>query len=168
METKSVTFRSKAFLSFKPACTPRGLYSHYHVPPSPAHIKLSAQVTHRLTATRQATCYMSGYVRQEKDQRRGKLIISSYREQQEQNGQNCLLGSPVHNPSYVLTLLQKQNTAFITSCDILIKSFHWLLKFSYLYILPLFLTCSFPLSSVYPSCHNFSRLSFCLFFTLTL
>lgn len=166
METRNVTFRSKAFCSFNPDCTPRGLYSHYHVPPSPARIKVSAQVIHRLTATGHATFYASGYARQEQDQRRGKLIISSYHKQQEWNGQNCLVASSVHNLSYVLTLLQKQNTAFITSCDILIKSFHLLLKFSHLHILPLFVTCSFPISSVCPSCHNFSRLSSCPFSTL--
>jgi len=103
VETRSATYISRVFLSFKPDCTSRGLYSHYHVPPSPARIKLSAQVIQRLTATRQVTCYTSGYARQEHDQRRGKLIISSYHEQQELNGQNCLLASPVHNLSYVLT-----------------------------------------------------------------
>jgi len=44
----------------------------------PLRIKLSAQVIHRLTATRQATYYTNRYARQEQDQRRGKLIISSY------------------------------------------------------------------------------------------
>ena len=83
METRSATIRSKVFFSFKPDCTLRGLYSHYHVPPSPARIKVSAQVIHRLTATGQAKCYTTGYARQEQDQRRGKLIISSYHEQQE-------------------------------------------------------------------------------------
>jgi hypothetical protein len=78
-----VGIRSKTFLSLKPDCTSRGLYSHYYLPPFPAGIKLSTRVIHRLTATQQATDYTSGYAQQEQDQRRGNLIISRYHEQQE-------------------------------------------------------------------------------------